>query len=523
MVAPESVVQCPRQGITPREPNVKEYAVNYEASPYDVGDRKQVFLDWDLIEPGYGVSWGPMRSLSELPFEMPLGVRIAVHRPRIDSQPLIEAEHPWESSIIGYSTLLEEDGRFRLYYSTLRRGPGADMLRLLCYAESDDGHTWRKPRVGAVAFEGSTDNNIVYGLECALGRGAHGATVFIDPSADQAERYKMVHSGLDASERRCIFGAVSPDGLHWKALVEPLVADYECDTQTVATFDAEKGRYLLYGRSWRGLNVLHWHGRRCIAYAESETFRRFPEPQIIVAPDATYEPDTGLYTNAYTRWPGAADAHLMFPTLYHRRADVVDVHLLVSRDGLRWSRPTAQPLVPVGEPGSGCDAGVYAGCGLAELQPGQWSLVLCPRLRTHNENHQTKLGPRAPQNRSLWRAVWRADGITSLEAADEGRCTTVPLTFSGKQLQMNAWTRFGGEVRVGLLDSTHQVMTMTKMRLPEPVPGMSIEDCDPITGDAPRHVVSWKGNSDVSALAGRPIRLRLLLRRARLHSFAFTS
>jgi hypothetical protein len=35
------------------------------------------------------------------------------------------------------------------------------------------------------------------------------------------------------------------------------------------------------------------------------------------------------------------------------------------------------------------------------------------------------------------------------------------------------------------------------------------------------HVVRWKGNADVTPLAGRPIRLKIAMRSAKLYAFQF--
>ena len=117
---------------------------------------------------------------------------------------------------------------------------------------------------------------------------------------------------------------------------------------------------------------------------------------------------------------------------------------------------------------------------------------------------------RPPHRGMVCRAVWREDGLTSLEAETEGGCTTVPLTFSGDHLEVNAWTRFGGEIRVELAEPTGA-----------PLPGRALADCDPLSGDALWSKVTWQGQADLSPWAGRPMRLRLALRRARLHALRF--
>jgi len=478
----------------------------------NIGNRKRVFIDWDLIEPGYGVACSGEKATS---WEMPYGVRIAVHAPRIDPQPLVWPENPWESRINVYSTLFEDEGRYRLYYECYyadEKDRITDFGAMIAYAESIDGVNWVKPEIGTIRFNGSVDNNLVYGLDLSLGRGAHAGSVFKDPNAPSDQRYKLVHIGREAG-RFCVFGAISPDGLHWKALERPLIADYEGDTQTVIRFDSEKGRYVGYFRGWKGLEPGKWHGRRTIAYAESDRFETWPVPQTIVATDVNDNPDTDIYTNAYTRWPGAADAHLMFPAFYQRALDVLEVHLMTSRDGLRWERPTRRPIIPSGEPGSDWEGGVYAGCGLVSMQPGEWSLPIGPKWHTHNQGRFPEGWPSILPNRGyLCRAIWRQDGFTSLEAQSEGKCSTVPITFSGKCLEINAWTRFAGEIRVELAEASG-----------ETIAAHTFEECDPISGDALKHTVTWKGKSDLSAWAGKPMRLRFWLRRARLYAIQFVS
>ena len=51
------------------------------------------------------------------------------------------------------------------------------------------------------------------------------------------------------------------------------------------------------------------------------------------------------------------------------------------------------------------------------------------------------------------------------------------------------------------------------------LPGYSYRDCDPIRVDDVRCPVTWKGNPDVSRLAGQPIKLRFYLKQAKMYSF----
>jgi hypothetical protein len=53
-----------------------------------------------------------------------------------------------------------------------------------------------------------------------------------------------VHLG-EGNEVACLRGEVSPDGIQWKALPDPLVVEY-CDTWNAAYFDTALREYVIY-------------------------------------------------------------------------------------------------------------------------------------------------------------------------------------------------------------------------------------------------------------------------------------
>ena len=54
--------------------------MGYDSKTVELGSRKHVFIDWDLIEPGYGLSFGGERPES---WEMPHGLRLPAPLPRL--------------------------------------------------------------------------------------------------------------------------------------------------------------------------------------------------------------------------------------------------------------------------------------------------------------------------------------------------------------------------------------------------------------------------------------------------------
>lgn len=476
----------------------------------ELSSEKQVFVDWWFVEAGYGLPFtlAEQKERSSRPVFMPHGVRLSVIPPIVQPEPIIVPDTPADGILVGaYSTLMMDGAKYRLWYQTFQSlERAADMA--VGYAESEDAVHWTKPNLGLVEVNGSKQNNIVYRRE----EGIDGPTVFKDPSAPAEERYKMIYCGQRLAPDPTgllpggwVYGATSPDGLHWTRLPEPLVK-HESDTQCVAVYDEELRRYVAYLRGWEPLTV---HGsKRVVKRTESEDFRRFPNPQLVLAPGPDDPPDMDIYTNAYQRWPGAARAHLLRPAFYHRASDTVDVHLAVSRDGIRWSRPSRDPLIAVGLEGSGFEGQVYAGVGIVPLGRGVWAFPIWRSYLTHNMVDRTYF--RKPREGSLWLATLREDGFMALEAETQGECWTQVVSFRGSRLLVNSWARTGGRLRIELTTPDGQ-----------PIPGFALEDCDGIQGDALWAPVRWKGESDVSTLAGKPLRIRTWLARCRLHTFRF--
>ena len=54
-----------------------------------------------------------------------------------------------------------------------------------------------------------------------------------------------------------------------------------------------------------------------------------------------------------------------------------------------------------------------------------------------------------------------------------------------------------------------------------PLDGFALADCPAIYGDEIDRVVAWKGTSDVSRLAGTPVRLRFVISDADVYALQF--
>ncbi len=446
---------------------------------YDVGDRKQLLFDDAFFESHKGFWW-------------------RVCPPRKTGERNLVADKPWENFIINaWLTVMEDGGQYRMWYEAYDKTHPSDAQARYCYAESRDGIHWEKPVLGLETFAGSKDNNILFnGLG---GRGNHGGTVFKDPNAPPAERYRFFYLSSDpAGKEWGVYGGHSPDGLHWQRYDQGPVLKVSSDTQSVCFWDDRLSKYVGYCRLWTP--------SRTIGRSETTDFLNFPPAVEVLGCDDADPADTDMYNSAAIKYPYAANAYFIFTSTYHHTADNLDVQLAVSRDGVHWTRPERKPFIPNGPPGSMDDATIYCGVGLLRQGDELWMYYHASRAR-HNQVEPQWIGSEGVYTR----AVLRLDRYVALDAsAMPAEFTTHPLTFTGSRFEVNADVRPGGSVRFELQDAAGK-----------PIPGRTLDDCTPVAGDSLRHVVTWKSGADLTALAGKPTRVHCVAKDASLYAFQF--
>lgn len=506
----------------------------HSRAPIDVRDHRQLFID--------GLFLG----------RHPRGVRLVVHPPVKTDEETIRPDRPWESGGIGpFCSVLFDGGTYRMWYHAMDslQWDAGHTNGVICYATSTDGIHWQKPALGLIAYNGSRANNIV------MGHGANGVTlgqdggmVFLDPNAPPAERFRMVgrFGARLPGDTVALFS--SGDGIHWTMTnpavlsARPEAKGHHLDTQNVIFWDDALRRYVAYVRYNRPAPL----GRaRTIARGESPDLSHFPvvqdmrcvfQPDRRDPTDPSGTPSTDFYNSAAIKYPWADRAYFMFPTAYTHfsprlpeftkehpiNAGPLDTVFAASRDGVHWQRYDREPFVPLGMKGEFDWACVRMIWGLVPDTTGR-KMYMYYRggdwLHGWDRNAENKRilsahGFGATRNITcLSRVVLRRDGFVSVRGAyDGGEFTTPPLTFSGRALLLNVDTSAAGHVRVGILD-----------RDGKPIPGFGVGQCDVIhTSNQINRRVSWRGTSDVHALAGHVVRLRFLVRDADLYAFQFT-
>jgi hypothetical protein len=105
-------------------------------------------------------------------------------------------------------------------------------------------------------------------------------------------------------------------------------------------------------------------------------------------------------------------------------------------------------------------------------------------------------------------ATLRRDGFASMDAdASGGALTTRLATFNGKYPFVNIDAP-QGELRLEIRDEKG-----------DPIPPFTRDNCVPARGDNTCAPVRWSGVSDLSAVAGKKVRLRFYLTNGRLYAF----
>jgi len=449
----------------------------------NVGSGKQVFADGSLISKSSGVS-------------------LRMNPPRKTGERCIVADKPWESHrVCAYNTVMEDGGVYKMWYDAI----ADDGSRWLCYATSTDGVQWDKPALDIVPFKGRTDTNIVFPFEK---RSHEPGCVFVDtnPDCPAEARYKMVCS-YDGPGGRGTYVFASSDGLRWRP-VSDKPSFRSSDTGNVAFFDDRIGRYVAYVRMWAPM--------RKVGRCEFDDLADWGKERLVFGYDKQDPPRLDLYTNAAVKYPFADNLYLMFPSPYYHYPDPpkgkyrndgpLDVRLAVSRDGVGWSYVDRRPFVPLGVEGEFDDSAIYMTTGVIRKGAELWMYY-----GGYDFTHGAYNVAEDEYTGVISRVVLRLDGFVSADAAySGGELVTVPLIFSGNRLELNVQTSVAGSVKVELLE-----------RNGKPVRGRSAADADVIKGNFVGKTVSWRGNSDVSNLAGRPVQLRFVMRDARLYAFQF--
>jgi hypothetical protein len=465
-------------------------ALYLAAAPLDVSDQKQLFIDRRFIADSDRV--------------------VLVTNP---AQKLGTIEDQDGNRLQGHvSRVIDDQGTVRLYL-------GADSVDVY---ESQDGLRFKR-----------TGTHI---------SGGGFTTLFLDPhDPDPARRYKRFHLAFSPPfdpEKHGVFASYSADGVNFTEVGR--VLPFFTDNPTIVQWDPRLGKYII---NTRAFDYTSENQRRIGRIVTDDPLKPWPyrktdhdkmflgidNVDVVLSADSEDDPHSDIYYSAATIYPWAADVQLMFTSQFRhfdpkrhpfiqpptpdRWEDfgMLEVQLAVSRDGVRWERPSREPYFPTG---------------LAD-EWDRWYAVMAPGIvRRGNYLYQYYNSSGRLHDSAVLRQEYadsvkqlggvgivrqRLDGFVSADADFKGgTLRTPPITFNGNNLRLNIDTGSMGTAFVEIQDEAGQ-----------PIPGFTLADCEEIGGNFIDQRVYWKGKSDVSSLAGKTVRLRFNLKRAKLFAFQF--
>ena len=498
-------------------------ATDKPAAPLAIGSQRELFVDDTVIDHLAGKA------------------QLCLHHPEPREIVLVH-DAPWEGTGSGYHSVFRDGPIYRMYYKAWHLAvtpPGKVTMNshplYCCYAESNDGIHWRKPDLGLHEFKGSKKNNIVMAT-CRVGSLAldpgHPA-VFKDenPAAPADARYKAI---IRSSGANGLVPMKSPDGLHWSPMTDaPILSGLGAfDSQNLAFWDPTLKAYRGYWRIFTAGVITDkvWKpsGVRAIRTATSDDLVHWNK-----AADLKYvdSPAEHLYTNQVKYYYRAPQILIGFPTRYIDRGWSDSMRALPELEHRQWRAKANQrygTAITEGLLMASHDGVTFKRWNEAFLRPG------IEREGTWHYGHQyiawhvveTKSALEgAPNELSLYagesywtgnssvlrRYTLRLDGFVSAAAPmSGGELVTRPLTFRGSRLKLNFSTSAAGSIRVEIQDASGK-----------PLPGFASDDSSDVFGDSLERTVTWKQGADVSSLAGKPVRLRFVLKDADLYAFQF--
>lgn len=487
-----------------------------------LGDRKHLFLDAAFIARNEHISF-------------------SAHPPRRIDRVIDGTEGQFRKHL---TVIEDDDGLIRLYNA----GPD-DYLMV---HTSRDGLRFEAPDTG-IHHKGR--RNIVIAEPAPLGR------PIIDFNGPPEQRWKY----LSGYEGRGVYLYTSPDGWKWTRQ-RTAAASFRSGSQSSFYYDDQRQRYVAFHRTGFPLSAGGATRREFVVAETTDLSRPWPIPSltqrevwaiakvkplrspqpwwldngpltpgdfgmelpVVFAPDDRIDPPgSGVYVPKATKYPWAPDAYVAFPNMYFdyeepgqpetRRtlmdesrglgSGLVEVQVAVSRDGLKWTRYPTPGYVPVGP---------YLGRNLHQIYMSEGLIRRGEEIWQYFYGQEEYHSPvrKNPAGNGVYRAVQRLDGFISADAPYDrlGTLVTRPFTFTGSRLVLNIDTGGLGYAQVGLLDAEGH-----------PIPGFGIDECVYINGNFVAHEVEWLGKgTDVSALAGRPVRLEIRMRGASLYALQFT-
>lgn len=384
-----------------------------------------------------------------------------------------------------------KEGIYKMFYTAGWRGG-------LALATSTDLLTWTRPNVKSVG------GNLLLPPGAAWAGGDN--SIWLDVNAkNPLERIKML------TDRRPLPHTLqtSPDGKVWSQGVATGKSGDYCSFfynpfRKVWCFsikqDGPRGRSRWYSESPDFMAGADWS--KSVYWCNAD---RLDEP----------DPQIGNPAQLYSLNAVAYESLMLGEFYIHLGPDnklcdegkfpkVTEIKLGFSRDGFHWDRPDRRPFIAATRKEGDWDrAYIHGTTGVCIVKEDEIWFPYTGYSGIAPNGHRGMYTGAA-----IGMTVLRRDGFASMDAGEtEGSLTTEPVAFNGRRLFVNLAAP-QGELRVEVLDEKGQVIAP-----------FTQENCQPVSGDATRQAITWKGSETLDAVRGTPVKFRFHLKRGSLYSF----
>ena len=431
------------------------------------------------------------------------------YKPKFVKQ-LIEDFHPETLGYGGYLSAFYDDklGKYVMYLAVYppEADPGTFVLRL----QSDDPYNWPTPTydVNATpAWKGFSDVVIKQDGDRfwpLVTRSLKGT-----PLEDRGYIATCIPS--DRSDHNS-YAAFSQDGIHFTIDYDNPWHHSRSDTWSGVTWNKNEK---LFQISTRPMNV-----DRRVSFVTTPDFKTFSGIRTVLQPDAQDRIGAEIYSMPVIPYDDMFIGlpHMFIPdtleTRRYRMGGRTETELAYSYNGFNWYRTKREPFVGIQEYGQQGGGQVY----VQEMIQTNDNKLLFIASGSKGEHYSYKdiqaMGRSTAGFFAPMLYEMRLDGFCSMKTwSRDGWLRTRTIIPKAGDLQLNVRTTAHTFIKVQVLDG----------ETAEPIPGYTLEEAEPITGDHLFARPQWKDHADLSELIDRPIRLEFQMREAEIFAIRLES
>lgn len=394
---------------------------------------------------------------------------------KYEGNPVLSPEMPWEregsplacpkSGGVWYD---EEERIFKMWYE-------GSWLRHMCYATSNDGIHWDRPKLDAVK-----DTNII--LHYGVGEDDEvipfpndpnylrpdSTTVWIDRDAPQAERYKLFMRNPGAYYPGII--GVSHDGIHFTNLqYTGIVGD-----RSTMFYDQFRKKWIHSVRSqfWNGKFERNRVYYQCDSFYDAANWDTNKEHPWMKVDDLDLpRPDIGEKPHLYNVDCVGYESITLgwFQILYGPANDtcaqrgmpkITELMPMYSRDGYHFSRPSRESIIAPEEADGAWDKGYVQSVGGCTVIHGDelWIYYIAFAGDPAKVDEKETIGNGMYCNGATGIAKLRRDGFVSMNG--NGKLRTRKLQFFGKTAM---FVNASGSVQAKIVDENGETLGVSSV------------------------------------------------------------